>query len=194
MSLSGSKNLTDLAKRMGDYPLSPVTIEWERTNPAEAQRLVEVYEEIAEGMREQALAAKDNAFIATSNKDGFLPPRAHRAAVMGALESMRLYDGVTGDKEESDRYIYWLGEFVLALRDKRGVPPDTFFRHLEEAAIKGETTEIGDWLIECFKAGKTVEEAENHIVDLIESSMGPGDGQSRTRGGYSPKGSASHER
>jgi len=192
MRLSENHNLKNIA----NGPLAPVSIEWERTNPAEAQRLVEVYEAIAEGMREQALAAKDNAFLATSNasnKDGFLPPRAHRAAVMGAIESMKLYDGVVGDKEAADDYIGWLGEFVLALRDKRGVPPDTFFRHLEDATLKGETPEIGDWLIECFKAGKTPEEAENHVVDLIESSMGPGDGQSRTRGGYSPKGSASHE-
>jgi len=165
-----------------------------------AQRVDEVYAFIAEGMLKSAQANNDNAFIATHmlrlpTPDGpHYSIGANRAALMAAIESMKIYDGLTGDKEAADNYMYWLGKFVIALRDKQGVQPDAFFRHLENANNKGETTEIGDWLIECFKAGKTPEEAENYVGDLIESSMGPGDGQSRTRGGYSPKGSASHER
>ena len=154
---------------------------WARMNPEHAQRVDEVYDEIAAGMRRQALAAQDNAFIASSNEDGSLPPGAKRAAMMGAIESMKLYDGVEGDKEAADNYIYWLGEFVLALRDKQGVPPDAFFRHLEEATNKGETTEVGDWLIRCFTAGKTAEEAAADVKVTMESQLGPGDGQNRSK-------------
>jgi len=161
-------------------------------------RLEQVNLEISDGMRGyvDGLVALEPSSTADD-----LSLNASKAAMTASLESMQLYDGVTGDKEEADRYTYWLGEFVLAMRDIQGIHPNVLFAHLAENRKESSlglastdrpsphgservsiTHEMGDFLIRCFRKGQTPEEVAGEINITLESSrFGLGDGQSRTK-------------
>ena len=149
-------------------------------------RLERVNLEISDGMRGyvDGLVALEPGSTADD-----LSLNASKAAMTASLESMKLYDGVTGDKEEADRYIHWLGAFVLALQEKQGIHPSVLFATLNEAykgakGALGIYDDMGDFLIKHFREGLTPNEVAVGMKFTVESEsslFGLGDGQNRTK-------------